>query len=192
MIDQGSSGGGDGSYKPTADPTKPCVGNPIKNPEIAAQLGASGIDGGRVGNARKNKDGSVKPHKGLDVENSLGDPVYSMYAGTIYANGTSSKLGHYSIVQSTINGKTVLILYAHLKNKPVTSQAIAAGAIVGIAGKSGNLAQAILEKTAVQHLHIEVQEGAVWDSATSIKKDAEEYVTTKFDSNGKAIESTKC
>jgi murein DD-endopeptidase MepM/ murein hydrolase activator NlpD len=65
-----------------------------------------------------------------------------------------------------------------------------AGTIIGQAGETGNLASAIERGYAIQHLHIEIREGTNWNTAT--KKNPEEYVKTKFDSNGKVIESTKC
>jgi len=192
IVDWGpGTGGGPSPFIQVINLKSPCKGNPIKDPEIAPQAeDRSGIAGGRFGNARKNEDGSDKPHNGLDIKTKFGDSVYSMYAGSIYGNGTSKTLGHYSIIQSNINGKTVLILYAHLKYKPVTSGTIRAGEILGISGDSGNLARAILEESTIQHIHIETREGTNWKTAT--RKNTEAYATTKFDSHGKVIQSTKC
>ncbi len=194
VMDWGrSGGGGSGGSSPrntNIDPKKPCKENPIKNPEIAPQKN-SGVKGGRFGpDVRKHKDGSNKKHDGLDLKNDLGDNVYSMYSGTVLNSGYQAEgWGYWTIIKSVVNGKTVMVLYAHLATQPPKTGRVSAGKILGRAGDSGNLKTAKGDG-AVQHLHIEVREGPHWGSAT--KKNPEEYIKTKFDNNGNAIASTKC
>lgn len=197
IIDWNPGGAGsDGTYTPSTDPKKPCVGNAIKNPEIAPQKWSK-IEGARYGETARNewnKDRTAlipKPHYGLDIKNSFGDPVYSMFDGTIIETDFDENgWGKWIRVKSIVNGKTVIVHYAHLDSYAKTSGTVSAGTILGKAGKTGNLAGAIKRGTAVQHTHIETREGNTWDTAA--KKNPEEYITTKFDSTGKAIESTKC
>ena len=70
-------------------PKKPCPGNPLKKMEVAPQK-ISGIKGGMFGCTRYSTRGCTeggknypgrKKHKGIDLKNPYGDPVYAMYDG---------------------------------------------------------------------------------------------------------------
>uniref|UniRef100_A0A2B4R1Y7 3-isopropylmalate dehydrogenase n=1 Tax=Stylophora pistillata TaxID=50429 RepID=A0A2B4R1Y7_STYPI len=56
---------------------KPCKGDPVPNPRIAAQK-VSGIRGGMFGYTRTRKDGKPDFHDGIDLLNNYGDPVYAI------------------------------------------------------------------------------------------------------------------
>ena len=179
---------------------KPCNGNPVKNPKIAPQTWSK-VKGARYGlDARKeyitdaqgNKILVDRPHYGLDIQNEFGDPIYSMYGGEVVDTGNNpGGWGNWMRVKSTVNGKTIVVQYAHMDSYSKSKgDTITAGDIIGKAGNSGNLKTAIKKGTAIQHLHIEVREGSNWASGT--KKNPENYITTKFDSAGKTIENTKC
>ena len=177
-------------------PNTPCEGNPIKNPEIAPQT-FSKIKGARFGaDARKqwntDRTGLIdQPHYGLDTKNNFGGAVFPMFDGIIVETGNDGVgWSKWIRVKSIVNGKTIIVLDAHLDSYAGISDTVEAGSIIGAAGESGNLASAIESGTALQHLHIEVREDTNWQ--TAIKKKPEEYVKTKFDSEGKVIESTKC
>ena len=171
----------------------PCEGNPVKNPRIAPQTWSK-IKGGRYGaDARKKKVNGKsvdKAHWGLDLINQKGDPVYSMYDGEVIEAAKKNGWGNYVRVRSTIEGKSIILHYAHLESHLVLSGTITKGTKIGIAGDSGNLKSAIDEGLAIQHLHIEAVEGTDWD--TGIKKNPENYITTKFDSTGNVVANTDC
>jgi murein DD-endopeptidase MepM/ murein hydrolase activator NlpD len=196
FLDGGGSGSGNNNIIPISHPNTPCERNPIKNLEIAPQT-YSKEKGARFGeDARKqfNEDRTAlinQAHYGLDMKNNFGDAVFSMFDGTIIETGIDEKgWGKWIRVKSIVNGETIIVLYAHLHAYGGTSDTLEAGTIIGQAGETGNLANAKRQNYAIQHLHIEIREGTNWDTAT--KKNPEEYVKTKFDSNGEVIESTKC
>jgi len=191
-------GGGGGSVDPPdtdPDPDMPCVGNPIKNPEIAPQTN-SGINGGRFGeNARSAEDGGPLAHNGLDLKNSLNDNVYNMYDGEVYTIGfNKGGWGNFIIIKSNLGGSPKFFLYAHLESFEVLNgDNVSAGAVLGIAGESGNLNRAKKQNLAIQHLHIEVRDaagGAGFNQAQMLNP--ENFVTTKFDENGQVISGTEC
>ena len=151
----------------------PCPGDPVPNPEIAPQT-VSGIRGGMFGLTRNN---GTKKHEGLDLKNPYGAPIYAMYDGTARLvtqyNTKTGKIdgaGHYVDITSTINGKTVNILYFHMQESGRKSGTINAGDIIGYQGDSGNLKNAIKKGQTVSHLHIKIKEnGNVVDPISYLK-----------------------
>ena len=105
---------------------KPCEGDPVKDPEIAPQKGMSGSKGALFGNptfgnctrfgANHCSGPRNKQHNGIDLKSNDGDPIYAMYDGFIYSNAYDKDgYGYLTFIQSTINGKTIIHSYAHLK-----------------------------------------------------------------------------
>jgi len=173
---------------------QPCEGDPVPKPEIAPQKN-SGVNGGRQGKTRKNSDGSLKDHKGLDISTSLDAPIYSMYPGIVIRSGNQENgWGNWILMQSTVNNTDYYFLYAHLNSINIlNNSSISAGTIIGTAGDSGNLAGAIADGYAEQHTHIEVREvidGVSFNNSTV--KNPEDFMNTKFDSDGNPIESATC
>ena len=85
------------------------------------------------------------------------------------------------------------MLYAHLNNINQRSGNILAGAILGTAGDSGNLKEAIYDELAVMHLHLEtrlVETGVTYNN--SEKVNPEDVLTTKFNSTGDPLPETNC
>jgi len=182
----GAGGNGNGNGNITA---KPCRGNPVKNPEIAAQLGKSGLQGGTFGCTRYESDdtcGGVKGkknHNGLDIKNAYGKPDYAMYGGTAvlrtqYKNGKVVGAGYYVDVTSVVNGTTIHILYFHMQKDTRVDGQVKAGDIIGYQGNSGNLKNAIDEGSAVSHVHIKVK-------VNNKAVDPKPYFATKFGTDGK-------
>ena len=168
----------------------PCVGNPVKNPRIAEQKQNSGVDGGRftVGDDAV-RDGGNRDHKGLDLLVGHGEPLFTMREGEVKAIGNDKDgLGKYVIVNYDIGGEDVWILYAHLNTVNVGSGTIPQGTVIGTAGISGNLAGAIEKNFAYQHVHMEVRIGG-WSGSA---KDPENYINTKFYTNGNVVPGTDC
>lgn len=138
---------------------RPCQNDPVHSPLVAAQT-YSGIQGGMYG---KTRNGGTKWHRGLDLVNPYGAPVFAMYNGaavkkTQFEDGVVAKAGHYVKVTSMINGKTVQILYFHMQSGNRASGTVKAGDIIGYQGASGNLRSGILKGYATSHLHIKVKE----------------------------------
>ncbi len=161
---------------------RPCIGDPVLNPQIAAQTN-SGIRGGMFG---KTRSGGTQPHYGLDLKNAYGKPIYALYNGTgrIITQTKKGKVvgaGHYVEVSSYINGKNVKILYFHMQQNNRKSGIINAGDIIGYQGDSGNLKNAINQKLSVSHLHLKIKENG-------IPVDPITYLKTKIDaSTGQVI-----
>lgn len=175
---------------------KPCVGDPVKNPEIAPQK-ISGIRGGMFGWTRTqwNKTRTKiipKMHKGVDLKNSYGAPIHAIHGGTAKLitqynpkTGNVYGAGHYVQVTSKINGKTVKILYFHMQKNNRVSGTVQAGDIIGFQGDSGNLKGAILKGSTVSHVHLKAKENG---------KDVDplKYLKTKIDpKTGKVIKPCK-
>lgn len=151
---------------------KPCAGDDKADPLIhmkVAKQTHSGIKGGRYGSdARKQwLNGKLvdKAHRGIDLENDYGDPVYAMFDGYATISDDMSKPkptnGYMVSVTSTINGKTVIISYLHQqKDGRVTGQ-VKQGDIIAYQGNSGNLKRGIIKKLTVSHVHIGIREDGV-------------------------------
>ncbi len=171
---------GSGTYTDTSNDTTlveidelvelPCPGDPIINVELAPQLGSSGISGGMFGCTRyggtdcTSADGRNKKHRGIDLKNPYGSPIYAMYDGTIYsAKHDPEGGGYFTRIQSTVNGEVILTEYHHLQegnrveeNTDGTLRYVSAGDIIGYQGESGNLKDAIARGDCESHLHIGV------------------------------------
>ena len=82
-------------------------------------------------------------------------------------------------VLSTVNGKEIKVLYAHLaKMYFKAGEKIKTGQTLGATGKTGNASS---DDNIIPHLHVEVQENI---NGAWIKVDPEKYLTTKFDTAG--------
>lgn len=171
----------------------PCVGNPVKNPRIAEQTN-SGIEGGRfnVGDdaVRKDEYGNFIDHNGTDVLTSQGEAIFSMHDGQVVriANDEDG-WGNFIVVKHNVNGNIIWTIYAHLESVSIEEGSVTKGTVLGTAGVSGNLADAINDGYTKQHLHLETREDG-WTGKDP--KDPEVYLKTKFNSNGNAISSTDC
>ena len=196
------------------DKKKPCIGNPVINPEIAPQEGPSGTKGALFGNAQLGgctRYGSNacntprnKKHDGIDIKNTIGNNVHVMNSGFVYSSGYSNDYGYYAIIQSTINGKTILTTYAHMqKNNRIEQNKsgqplvkVKAGDILGLQGDTGNIKQAIKKGAVEPHVHIEIKEHD-GSSKWSFKKnfnlvDPRTYLSTTIDNNGVSQTNINC
>ncbi|QMU64464.1 MAG: peptidoglycan DD-metalloendopeptidase family protein [Flavobacteriaceae bacterium] len=191
---------------------KPCEGNPVPNPEIAPQYGPSGTQGAMFGNASsggcKRYGGNHcttlrnKKHDGLDIKNAIGNPVHVMYDGFIYSTGYSDDLGYYITIQSTVNGNTILITYAHMqKDNRITHTPgtplvyVKAGDIMGYQGDTGNIKGAIASKKVDPHVHIEVKQhngSSNWGPSNYNFVDPRSYFSTVIDNQGISQPNTNC
>lgn len=140
---------------------KPCEGDPIKNPTVAAQTN-SGLDGGRYGCTRNGAgcDGqpNKKKHGGLDVLNPHGAPVFAMYDGVAAKSPYElDKAGWVVVLTANIDGVSTKIQYFHLQESNRTTGSVSAGDIIGYQGVSGNLDEAIADGKVESHTHIKIE-----------------------------------
>ena len=106
---------------------EPCRGDPVPNPEIAPTPD-QGIFGGRFGAPRSDET----PHKGLDIKSPIGDPLYSIFDGQVYAAVNSEgDFGSYIIIESDYNSESIFVLYAHLSSIDLTSNTVNASGLIG-------------------------------------------------------------
>jgi murein DD-endopeptidase MepM/ murein hydrolase activator NlpD len=153
-------------------------GDPVKDPKICGTPN-NGLAGGRYGNARGSH------HNGLDIKAPVGTNIKSIKGGTVYSTNSNGKLGNYIIIRSELeNGNYLFTLYAHLKEVPTISGTVEEEDTIGVSGKSGNAKDMPEER---EHVHIITKEGETdkWEEA--VEKNPENYIDTKFDSNGNPI-----
>lgn len=201
------TGGGSGSTKATYCPDgqvetidgscvngeMPCIGNPLKNPRIAPQTN-SGIQGGRFTtneNGTAVRNGGTKDHYGLDIDVDHGEALFSMYDGQVITRGYDKEgWGKWLMVRYFVDGKEIWTVYAHLNTIQIEDNVMfSPGLPLATSGFSGNLKGAIEKGYAIQHLHVEMKENG-WKGKDKINP--EDYLTTKFDSNGNVIAGTDC
>lgn len=143
------------------------------------------IPGATFGETRRNEDGSPKKHKGIDLAGPVGTPVYAMFDGEIgpkYITGQPDKIGkHYPdgytgdkndagnriYIESTLEGKSVMIGYTHLRagnpvainprtGRPfVPGDHVYQGDVIGYIGHTGNASPEF------PHLHITIYENGI-------------------------------
>ena len=186
---------------------QPCEGDPVANPEIAPQT-VSGTQGGMYGCTRfggscvGGSGGKDKQHNAVDLKNKYGDPIFAMYDGVIYNTlHRPETLGYFTQIQSTINGVTIISLYAHLQeenrvreNSDGTLRYVKAGDIIGYQGNTGNLKDAIEEGKGESHIHIEIREhngSSSWDPDNYILTNPLPYLGTTINANG-TVEENDC
>ena len=187
----------------------PCPGDPFIDMEVAPTTSGS-IKGGKFGEEARlqwNKDRTElipKPHDGIDLRQPVNSPFVAIYEGTVVTAGYIKKdpnnkktrcyvdpqdgickgdYGNYIDIKSKVNGKDVLIRYAHLnKMDVVKGQFVKQGDQLGLTGITGNASS---DKDIIPHLHLGMQ-----DMGTDKWIDPEPYLTSKFDAKGKKIAGT--
>ena len=186
---------------------KPCKGNPIEGKlEVAPQKGKSKTKGALHGCTRYGgsctggTNGRNKTHAGIDIKSSYGNPIYAMYDGFIYSTKFHKKAGYNTRIQSTINGKTILVSFFHLQKENRVLQGtplvkVEAGDIIGYQGDSGNLKGAIESGGVESHVHIEVREhdgSSKWGYKNFNLVDPRTYFSTIIKDDGTSENNTNC
>ena len=171
-------------------------GDPVPNPTISND-NAKKENSNRFMSSRTNDDGSKRYHKGTDILAKPGTPISSILDGKVVSvnmkteNNTKGKsgLGNTVTVESTLpDGSKVYIKYGHLAkesaNLDLKGKTVKAGDQIAVAGNTGNVVGRDAE---FKHVHIEA---AVDNKFTDdSRRNAENYMDTKFDSQGKAIKN---
>ncbi|SPE78402.1 putative peptidase [Flavobacterium columnare] len=177
----------------------------VPNPQI------SNANGGKINNRFNSEGGRKNPHRGVDIH--TGDnkvDVHSLLCGevvyTVSSFNTneynSSSLGNLVVVKSIDkDDQTIYIMYCHLDSvKVIKGNKVKHNDILGISGSTGNAGSVFDEKGNLihgiypkyYHIHIEAAINYIADSATfknvaSSRVNPENYMKTKFDSNGDKI-----
>jgi predicted chitinase len=171
-----------------------------ENPEISSDNGGK--------NSNRYNHGSVRGHKGVDI---LSGPTYkdvhSLMCGTVEAivdtfitnKYGSDKLGNVVNVKSKDkDGNVVYILYCHLdKVDVIVGQPVSHGQKIALSGSTGNASDGSMPNGSPGHgisknnwhVHIEACSNGA-ELVTFYGKDRlqpEDYMKTKFDSDGNAI-----
>jgi len=103
-----------------------------------------------------------KWHRGLDIKNNFGEPIYAMFNGNAMLGGSNTgDAGYFFILTSSVNGNTVTSLYFHMQDENRVTGTVRAGDLIGYQGDLGNLADAIKNKSTVSHLHIKIKENGI-------------------------------
>lgn len=93
----------------------------------------------------------VKPHEGIDIDNSSGTPIKSAGAGVVTYSGYTSDYGNMIVIS---HGSGYQTKYAHLSDRNVgTGDTVKKGQIIGAMGSSG--------RSTGSHLHFEVTRDGV-------------------------------
>lgn len=96
-----------------------------------------------------------RPHPGMDIDGTTGDPAYAAGAGTVKIAGPAPQgFGGYGNMVMIDHGHGVETLYAHLDSVVVTvGQTVRPGTHIGAIGNTG--------ASMGSHLHFEVRVGGV-------------------------------
>ncbi len=164
-------------------PDQPCLGDPIKNPDVTKSNGWN-KEGGTFGFTR---DQGTRFHDGIDISSPLNSNLFAANAGEVTAVVDSlspgefkrDSYGNYIEIKSIIDGNEVYMRYAHLNGVNVSlGDQIYAGEKIGITGDTGN-AQSTEEITVLPHVHVKAELGA-----SRNKVNPNQYMATKFNNDG--------
>ena len=162
------------------DPNKPCSGDPVKNSEISPTQNGS-LLGGTYGCVRIDPDKKTcehiiynRHHNGVDIKAEIKSTLYNMHDGIVHDQDFSQTMGKYVRIMSNINGKNILIQYAHLSSIFVENgNEVKAGDVIGETGNSG------YEEIpgTIPHVHIRL-----WENWNEI--DPRPYFGSSFNKDG--------
>lgn len=91
-------------------------------------------------------------HRGLDFTPGNGAPIYAIADGVVSASEFGGGYGQYVYIEHTIDGQSVVSVYAHMQrgSSPlVVGDRIAVGEFIGLVGNTGT--------STGPHLHLEVR-----------------------------------
>jgi hypothetical protein len=114
----------------------PCIGDPMPDLELSEWNRGKGSN--RFGCVRLDPNATCggelgkQVHRGIDLKANIGDPVFSVSNGKVFAVSQGGNFGNYIIIQSG----SVFYLYAHLNSLPEVNGTIMAGELIGEAGDS--------------------------------------------------------
>lgn len=108
-------------------------------------------------------DNVLKQHRGMDISNEIGTPIYAVGEGVVTEARVMGGFGNVVMVTHLVEGKVLTTVYAHLSAIGVNAgDRVTQGQHIGNMGETG--------KSTGSHLHFEVHEGyfsATGDSAVN-------------------------
>jgi murein DD-endopeptidase MepM/ murein hydrolase activator NlpD len=118
--------------------------------------GSNGLVGS-FGPVRRNPDGSVKDHKGIDLLCVVNWPVFAVHGGTVVVAGWENEADPSQGYGRRVKIETAMgqlrTVYAHLGAiKVKKGDKVQQGDIIAVAGRSGNIGDTAIPT----HLHFEV------------------------------------
>ena len=154
--------------------------NPLRNMILAPPIrtdGSRNIAGATFGDTRRNDDGTIRRHNGIDLAGPVGTPIHAQFDGVVTGNPVTNQqnridgeiapgtrpAGNMITINSTVNGQTVSFVYMHLREgtpiaiNPATGRPwangdpIRAGQVIGYIGITGSAF------ANVPHLHLETR-----------------------------------
>ncbi len=184
---------------PSLSPFTYCADNPVKlvdpnGEEIGDPLKRMQVRRFSINNTfgpvRRNTDGGVRNHQGIDYHAPIGTPVYAIATGKVVRvnNQDNGGYGKYVTIQhydsegkplADDDGNNVYSFYAHLSNinVKVGDDVIENETHIADSGESGNAKGMGKED---QHLHFEIRTQADCGKGLNNRKDPNEYVDTKY------------
>lgn len=121
------------------------------------KAGLSGKDAAKFGLVRKNKDGSLRAHQGVDLASDSGFRVYAVEDGVIVDVKDSEVWGKVVTLACKVDNKPLYPFYAHLSAIKVNvGQNVKAGDVIALTGSTGNARGMVTIKDG-GHLHFGVK-----------------------------------
>lgn len=134
---------------------------PLKTCKLRT-AGLYSVKGAMFGLTRKNKDGSIRAHQGVDLATDEGYRLYAVENGEIVATakGTDGYGFTVTLKMNCVNKPELhnkFVFYAHLDRiDVVVGQIVEAGHVVGLSGDTGN-AKGMETISKGGHLHFELR-----------------------------------
>lgn len=125
---------------------------------VLRTAGLSSANSAKFGPVRRNPDGSVRNHQGVDLAADVGTDVLAVSDGVIERTEIGANGYGWTItLKTTLDGQRLYAFYAHLsKIKVFKGDKVAAGQVIGLTGATGNAkGLASIEKGG--HLHFELR-----------------------------------
>jgi hypothetical protein len=77
-------------------------------------------------------------HKGLDIQVTMGSPVFAVHAGSVHTVSEPDGAGYYVVLTNASNAR-ICLWYFHLRKDTHPKGQVRAGEIVGYLGRTGNI-----------------------------------------------------
>jgi murein DD-endopeptidase MepM/ murein hydrolase activator NlpD len=144
----------DATYKFTNQP----IIFPEKDKLVLRTAALPSVKGAKFGMTRSYPNGKPKPHQGLDLEVSPGEPIFAVENGEIVDSRFSKDYGKIlclKVTDGALKGK--FFFYAHLNEVSVKiGTKVKAGDRMGLTGSTGNASNMTTVKSG-SHLHFEAR-----------------------------------
>lgn len=123
---------------------------------VLRTAGLASSEGAKFGMTRRKKDGSPRPHQGIDLAVPPGYKCYAVADGIVRNINRINDNGYGLSVTIKID-EDLFVFYAHLSRIfVIIGQKVKAGDIIGLTGYSGNAKNMRTMETG-SHLHFEVR-----------------------------------